>query len=62
MNFVPKSHPLRSIRIMANHALVKTDRLFARPRQNGVIEWKGLPRPEVAAEAASWHRRAMIAC
>jgi hypothetical protein len=21
----------------------------------GVIEWKGLPRPEVAAEAASWH-------
>lgn len=28
----------------------------------GVIEWKGLPRPEVAAEAASWHRRAMMPC
>ncbi|TDF61264.1 IS5/IS1182 family transposase, partial [Cupriavidus sp. L7L] len=28
-DFVPKSHPLRSIRAMANQALVKMDRLFA---------------------------------
>lgn len=27
--FVPKSHPLRSIRVMANEALAKMDRLFA---------------------------------
>ncbi len=28
-DFVPKSHPLRSLRVMANEALAKTDRLFA---------------------------------
>ena len=28
-DFVPASHPLRSIRIMANEALAKMDRLFA---------------------------------
>lgn len=28
-DFVPKSHPLRSIRTMANQALAKMDRLFA---------------------------------
>ncbi|MCP3709241.1 IS5/IS1182 family transposase, partial [Paraburkholderia sp. CNPSo 3274] len=28
-DFVPKSHPLRSIRVMANEALAKMDRLFA---------------------------------
>ncbi len=28
-DFVPKSHPLRSIRTMANQALVKMDRLLA---------------------------------
>ncbi len=27
--FVPNSHPLRSIRVMANEALAKMDRLFA---------------------------------
>ncbi|SEE92522.1 hypothetical protein SAMN02787142_5509 [Burkholderia sp. WP9] len=27
-DFVPKSHPLRSIRVMANEALAKMDRLF----------------------------------
>jgi hypothetical protein len=29
-DFVPAEHPLRSIRKMANAALVKMDRLFAR--------------------------------
>ncbi|NYK27687.1 IS5/IS1182 family transposase, partial [Salmonella enterica subsp. enterica serovar Typhimurium] len=28
-DFVPKSHPLRAIRTMANQALAKMDRLFA---------------------------------
>ncbi len=28
-DFVPKSHPLRSIRVMANEALAKMDRFFA---------------------------------
>ncbi|MFP3534396.1 transposase, partial [Burkholderia sp. SIMBA_042] len=44
--FVPKSHPLRSIRVMANEALVKMDRLFA-----GMYEadLKG-GRPSIAPE------------
>jgi hypothetical protein len=28
-DFVPASHPLRSVRVMANEALAKMDRLFA---------------------------------
>lgn len=28
-DFVPASHPLRSIRVMANEALAKMDRLFS---------------------------------
>jgi transposase len=45
-DFVPKSHPLRSIRVMANEALAKMDRLFA-----GMYEahTKG-GRPSIAPE------------
>jgi hypothetical protein len=28
-DFVPASHPLRAVRVMANKALAKMDRLFA---------------------------------
>ena len=45
-DFVPKSHPLRSIRTMANHALVKMDRLFAQMYEADI---KG-GRPSIAPE------------
>jgi len=45
-DFVPKSHPLRSIRTMANQALVKMDRLFAQMYEADI---KG-GRPSIAPE------------
>jgi transposase len=45
-DFVPKSHPLRSIRVMANEALVKMDRLFAGMYEADI---KG-GRPSIAPE------------
>ncbi|MBB3011278.1 transposase [Cupriavidus alkaliphilus] len=45
-DFVPKSHPLRSIRTMANQALVKMDRLFAEMYEADI---KG-GRPSIAPE------------
>jgi len=45
-DFVPKSHPLRSIRMMANEALAKMDRLFAGMYEAGI---KG-GRPSIAPE------------
>lgn len=44
--FVPKSHPLRSIRVMANEALAKMDRLFAGMYEADI---KG-GRPSIAPE------------
>ncbi|WP_018441921.1 IS5 family transposase [Trinickia symbiotica] len=44
--FVPKSHPLRSIRVMANEALAKMDRLFAEMYE---ADSKG-GRPSIAPE------------
>lgn len=44
--FIPKSHPLRSIRVMANQALAKMDRLFAEMYE---VDIKG-GRPSVAPE------------
>jgi transposase len=44
--FVPKSHPLRSIRVMANEALAKLDRLFAGMYEADI---KG-GRPSIAPE------------
>ncbi|AMR78324.1 IS5 family transposase [Cupriavidus nantongensis] len=45
-DFVPKSHPLRSIRAMANQALVKMDRLFAQMYEDDI---KG-GQPSIAPE------------
>ncbi|KVR80180.1 hypothetical protein WK24_29905 [Burkholderia vietnamiensis] len=45
-DFVPKSHPLRSIRVMANEALAKMDRLFAGMYEADI---KG-GRPSIAPE------------
>ncbi|MWL91798.1 MULTISPECIES: IS5 family transposase [Cupriavidus] len=45
-DFVPESHPLRSIRTMANQALVKMDRLFAQMYEADI---KG-GRPSIAPE------------
>lgn len=45
-DFVPKSHPLRSIRVMANEALAKMDRLFAGMYEADI---KG-DRPSIAQE------------
>ena len=45
-DFVPKSHPLRSIRVMANEALAKMDRLFAQMYEADI---KG-GRPSIAPE------------
>src|SRR5262252_6849428 len=45
-DFVPKSHPLRSIRTMANQALVKMDRLFAQMYEADI---RG-GRPSIAPE------------
>lgn len=44
--FIPKSHPLRSIRVMANEALAKMDRLFAAMYE---VDIKG-GKPSVAPE------------
>src|ERR1700739_4691848 len=45
-DFVPPSHPLRSIRVMANEALAKMDRLFAQMYEADI---KG-GRPSIAPE------------
>ena len=45
-DFVPTSHPLRSIRVMANEALAKMDRLFAGMYEADI---KG-GRPSIAPE------------
>ena len=45
-DFVPKSHPLRSIRQIANEALVKMDRLFSAMYEADI---KG-GRPSIAPE------------
>jgi transposase len=45
-DFVPASHPLRSIRVMANEALAKMDRLFAEMYEADI---KG-GRPSIAPE------------
>jgi len=45
-DFVPKSHPLRPIRTMANQALAKMDRLFAGMYEADI---KG-GRPSIAPE------------
>ncbi|WP_321897626.1 IS5 family transposase [Paraburkholderia heleia] len=45
-DFVPKSHPLRSIRVMANEALARMDRLFAEMYEADI---KG-GRPSIAPE------------
>ncbi|TDF91966.1 IS5 family transposase [Paraburkholderia guartelaensis] len=45
-DFVPKSHPLRSIRVMANEALAKMDRQFAQMYEADI---KG-GRPSIAPE------------
>src|ERR1700756_4261799 len=45
-DFVPKSHPLRSIRVMANEALAKMDRLFVGMYEADI---KG-GRPSIAPE------------
>ena len=51
-DFVPKSHPLRSIRTMANQALVKMDRLFAQMYEADI---KGGPPQHRAGEVAAGH-------
>ncbi|CAL8477033.1 protein of unknown function (plasmid) [Caballeronia sp. S22] len=45
-DFVPASHPLRSIRVMANEALAKVDRVFAEMYE---VDVKG-GRPSIAPE------------
>lgn len=45
-DFVPKSHPLRSIRTMANQALVKMDRLLAQMYEADIKSG----RPSIAPE------------
>ncbi|MGF6302980.1 transposase [Paraburkholderia sp. WC7.3d] len=45
-DFVPTSHPLRSIRVMANEALAKMDRVFAEMYEADI---KG-GRPSIAPE------------
>ena len=45
-DFVPASHPLRSIRVMANEALAKMDRVFAEMYE---VDIKG-GRPSIAPE------------
>lgn len=48
-DFVPKSHPLHSIRVMANEALAKMDRLCAGMYEADI---KG-GRPSIAPDATN---------
>ena len=55
-DFVPKFHPLRSIRTMANQALAKMDRLFAQMYEADIKGGQPSIAPEKLLRAMLLHR------